>query len=436
MTLFSRLFGAAKQRISGSAVRNFSLLTVEKVIRSVVSVLVGAWVLRYLGPERSGSISYLVANLTILGVVVKLGLDSIILRDVNLKPEKRGVLLGTALSLQAVVCVLVFCGWTCAAIVFSQSRVDLLLSLILSLMLLAQPLEVFELWFQGTGRIEKAVLARVTSLIVLSVLRICAILSGFGILVFAGALTVEKWFAGVLNYMFFWRARTFKFQVRREYGGVLLRESWPYLLSGLAVTLYMRVDQVMLGTMLDKRSVGIFYAAVSLCEALYFLPMAINTSIFPILTRLRLEDEDRYERIMMQYCNLTLVYSILITVVVWFLAPVVIRLLFGVHYAESTDVLRTYILSFSFVCSGVAQSVWFINNHRGDVLLKKAIAGLVTNVLLNLYLIPRFGPNGAAWSTVVSQFVAVYVSNLVFDRRFVLMEMRSLIAWLFYFFRV
>jgi PST family polysaccharide transporter len=436
MVISGKLIQAVRQRMFGSAARNFSLLTVEQIIRSILGVLVGAWVLRYLGPEKSGSITYIVASIAILGAVAKLGFDPIVLRDVNLKPEQRGVLLGTAFSLEAAACVLIFCIWMCVAIISYQTRLDFLLSLVLSLMLLAQPFDVFKLWFQGTGQIEKPVLVRVTALIILSVLRVCAILSGLGILVFSALLTAEEWLAGALNYMFFRHGRAFKLQVRREYAGILLRESWPYLLSGLAVTMYMRIDQVMLGTMLDKRAVGIFYAAVALCGALQFLPAAINISVFPILTRLRRENEARYERIMMLYCNLTLVYSILITLMVWFLAPFVIALLYGPHYAESTEVLRIYILSFCFVCLGTAQCAWFINNQRGDIVLKKCIAGLIANVSLNLILIPRYGPNGAAWSTVAGQFVSVVATNFFFDRRFALMRMRSMAEGLFFLLRV
>src|SRR3546814_5902900 len=52
----------------------------------------------------------------------------------------------------------------------------------------------------------------------------------------------------------------------------LLGQSWPLLLSGFAVMTYMRIDQIMLATMLDDHAVGVFSAALRVAEVWYFIP--------------------------------------------------------------------------------------------------------------------------------------------------------------------
>jgi Membrane protein involved in the export of O-antigen and teichoic acid len=428
----SRVVGKrVDQRGNGSlprTMRSFAFLSGEKVLRSFLSIFVGAWVLRYLGPTLSGTISFILANVAILTIAIKLGLDSIILRDVNLHPEHRGSLLGSALTLQFATGIVVFALWISLVLLTPHTPIEILMTVILSSTLLVQPLSVFELWFQGSGQVEKPVMARVSVMIVLSSLRVAAIISGFGVLVFSALQASEVWLTNTINYIIFRRAPKFRLEPSADRCKTLLRESWTYLISGLAIIVYMRIDQIMLGTLLDKHAVGIFYAGASLCEALYFIPIALNTSIIPSLISLRTTDLDKYERVLVRYCNATLVYTIVIGAVVWALAPTIVALLYGHAFSESAGVLRTYIVAFVFVGTGTAQSLWFINNHRGDVLMKKSVAGAVTNIALNFYLIPHYGPIGAACSTVASQFVATFGSNFIFDRRFVKLQIASAVG--------
>src|SRR3546814_6946991 len=70
----------------------------------------------------------------------------------------------------------------------------------------------------------------------------------------------------------------------------LLGQSWPLLLSGFAVMTYMRIDQIMLATMLDDHAVGVFSAALRVAEVWYFIPMAITGAAFPRMLEKRTAD--------------------------------------------------------------------------------------------------------------------------------------------------
>ena len=54
---------------------------------------------------------------------------------------------------------------------------------------------------------------------------------------------------------------------------MLLVESWPLLLSGISIMVYMKIDQIMLGQILGDESVGIYSAALRISEIWYFIPM-------------------------------------------------------------------------------------------------------------------------------------------------------------------
>jgi O-antigen/teichoic acid export membrane protein len=68
-----------------------------------------------------------------------------------------------------------------------------------------------------------------------------------------------------------------------EIGKKLLKDSWPLLLSSIAISIYMRIDQVMIKNMLGDREVGLYSAAMRLVEVWYFIPMIITQSVFPAI---------------------------------------------------------------------------------------------------------------------------------------------------------
>jgi PST family polysaccharide transporter len=69
-----------------------------------------------------------------------------------------------------------------------------------------------------------------------------------------------------------------------------------------------------------------------------------------------------------------------------------------------------------FVFLGVAQSPWDLSENLLRLSLYRTIAGAVANVIINLYLIPRYSALGAAIATVVSYAISAIIAN-AFDAR-------------------
>ncbi|EMO77875.1 hypothetical protein LEP1GSC127_3299, partial [Leptospira kirschneri str. 200801925] len=63
--------------------------------------------------------------------------------------------------------------------------------------------------------------------------------------------------------------------------------------------------------------------------------------------------------------------------------------------------------------------------------LYKSISGCLTNIILNYFLIPYYGIKGAAIATVISQFVASTLFNLLFKRtrEIFFIQLESIFFW-------
>jgi O-antigen/teichoic acid export membrane protein len=184
--------------------------------------------------------------------------------------------------------------------------------------------------------------------------------------------------------------------------------------SAITATIYLKIDQIMLGGMTGPEDVGIYAAASQLSEVWWFLPLMLMASLFPSLISLRRNDSSAFnERLGSIFAGLGW-FGIVLAAVVALSATWLVRIVFGTGFEASAAVLRVHVWAMPFLFMRAALSKWIIIEKVYIVSLITHGAGAITNVILNLALIPRFGPMGAAFATVFSYSVASYFSLFVY----------------------
>jgi len=208
----------------------------------------------------------------------------------------------------------------------------------------------------------------------------------------------------------------------------LLVDSWPLLLSGMAIIIYMKIDQIMLGQMVGDQAVGIYSAAVRVSEVWYFIPMMIVASVFPVILEAKRRSEAQYYELLQQLYDLMVWLSVSVALPMTYLSTTVVTLLFGEAFTKSGTVLAIHIWAAVFVFLGVTSGQWFLAENRQVLGFQRTALGLVVNVALNFLWIPEFGPVGAAVATVVSQATAscLFDAAQPITRRMFFMKIRSM----------
>ena len=392
-----------------------------------LALVVGAWVARHLGPGRYGELAYAIALVGFIQPATALGLEAIVVRDIAQDPTRAGRILGTAFRLRLSAGVLGCLGvMALAASLRPDDETAIVLVGILGVGLILQSSDVIDLWFQSQMRSKLTVRSRAVAYCAASVAKVGLILADAPLWAFAAALLADTLLASVALALTYRRAPLAEhWQWDADAARVLLKESWPFMLAGLSVAAYMRVDQLLLRELSDERQLGLYSAILPLSQALHMLPMIVCSSLFPRMATLRRDDPQAYAHRMLQLFTLMAWSGMAVGVAIALCAPWLVAVLLGPGFSEAVPVLRWHALTNVFVFLGVAQSVMIVVDRVSHISLIKTLSGAVASVILNLLLVPRWGALGAAWAAIGAFGAAAVLTNAFVAPRALSMQLKA-----------
>jgi PST family polysaccharide transporter len=217
-----------------------------------------------------------------------------------------------------------------------------------------------------------------------------------------------------------------KWTLTKSIAGKLLHESWLYILSGVAIIIYMRIDQVMIKKMLGIEQLGIYAAILPIATVWQVIPMALNASLAPYVARKKATNEEDYWLALQKIFKAYAMIGWLVCLPTIALSHWLVPLLYGDLYQEGAYVLSIYVLTNLFINMGMAQGLWMLNERRAIIGLANTLVGAIVCVVGNLLLIPMFGINGVAAAAVLAQMSACVLTNIFSSRRIFFMQIRSI----------
>ncbi|NBB81273.1 MAG: oligosaccharide flippase family protein [Verrucomicrobia bacterium] len=402
-----------------SMLANVNWLLADRLFRILVGLFVSVWMARYLGTEDFGRLNLALAIVSFFTVFASLGLDQILLRDLIKANSDSDRLLGTA-------CFLKLLAGSCAYLLLTvillltdlQDPMVAPLTLILGGSLLFKFSDVVLIWFESRVEAKHTVLVQSAVLLASSLVKVGLILYGAPLIAFAWVLFAE---AAITATALLLRYQTRGFRLldwrfTLSAGKSLLKDAWPIVISSISIAIYMRVDQVMLGQMVGSASVGIYSAAIRLSESWFFIPVALVNSIFPKVLKLRERNTDEYLLRTQQLYTITTAVCVPVAAVLSLLSVPLIHFLFGESYHEAGPILALLAWTGIFVGMGVARSKWLIAENLQKIGVYYILIAMASNILLNFFLIPRYGPTGAAIATLCAQITTALIAPLFFSK--------------------
>lgn len=205
-----------------------------------------------------------------------------------------------------------------------------------------------------------------------------------------------------------------KFAIDTSTLRLIFTRSIPFTLAAAAHMIYMRVDILMIKYFMEYSSVAIYSISTQLMSLVAILVYPLQVSLFPKL----LKDKDRSKN---EYLKKYLNYTKILTWTGIFFAAIgilvispFINIFFENEYSQVVNIFYIHMMSAIIMYNSALRSSHITIIKKGYIILNSQIVSLILNIILNYYLIPLYGLQGAAFSTFITITISLLISNYFF----------------------
>lgn len=398
-------------------VSNIGLVFAERILTMAIAFVTGIFVIRYLGSENFGKLSYCSSFVSLFGAVAPLGLQGIVVRNIVREESAAQEIVGTVLLLRTIGATIAIVVVAIAIFQIQPQPQIRWLTIIISGQLVFVALDnTLELWFESQVLAGKAGIIKVAQIVFTSITRLMLIWQQFPLVAFALTLVASSIFRACgMVWLYIKQGNSpRRWQINLVRARKMLSDSYPLILSSVAIILYMRIDQVMLGNMVGSKAVGNYAAAVKFSEIWNFIPLVICSSAFPAIIRAKEISLKYYYQKLQQLLDLVCWIALILAVSISLIATPLITTVLGSEYVAAGSILRLHIWSGLFVFASIATYKWLLEENMTLFSSIITVCGAVANILFNLLLIPLYGAMGAAIATLVSYGISSYLCYILY----------------------
>lgn len=197
-----------------------------------------------------------------------------------------------------------------------------------------------------------------------------------------------------------------------------VRKSLPYALLALLMTVYMRADVLIMKKLLvngDEQN-GVYGVANRLLEAANMLAALVASMLLPLFANM-IKAKQNLHHVVKMATILLVIPSVAVSAMAWFYHTDIMLLLSKTSPLQSAPVFKVVMISFVAMCVMYIFGTLLTANGNLKILNKLAAIALFINIVLNFWLQPKFGAQGAAIAiTFTHGFIAL--TNMYFALKY------------------
>lgn len=404
------------KKVAGNSV----WMIVSKIINIIIGLTVSVCVTRYLGTEQRGEMANAQAISSFWGFIASLGLLDIIISRFSLEKNKSATVAATAMTMMFGSGIIAFSLSIVSAIILRVEINVLVYTVIYALVHIFQSLTVYEYWFYSNSNSKYYAITQ-------SIVHVLFLLISFvGVplkanlvyfVVVAALETIVTYLSLIYCYKISKCEFIGKFIFDKKIASELLKLSLPMIAMGFATTIYMKIDQIMVGSMIGNSELGLYSVAVSLAEYWYFIPATIYSSYLPIITEVY-ENIDEFKKRLQQFADIMTLIGYVAAFGVMIFGHWGVTFLYGTEFEGAAYNLMIYIWSGVFTCISYSGQAFYITHKDTKTVMWINIIGAILNFVLNAILIKRYGSIGAAVATLLQYIIVCFGQMLVLRKKY------------------
>lgn len=201
--------------------------------------------------------------------------------------------------------------------------------------------------------------------------------------------------------LYYFQSTRLKFVSIKENIYIIKNSIWINL-STIFVTIYYNIDTIFLGIFKNTYDVGIYSAAYNI-----MLMAIVPTGILFNSYSNRLSQNKFSKHVFKEFLLVTSLLGVLSFLILFFLAPFIIPILYGEKYLESVPILQYLSLNVlaCYVAGGIVNPLNLWGFYKEFCIL--VLISAVFNICANYYLIPVFGISAAIFTTIASEVIVI-----------------------------
>jgi O-antigen/teichoic acid export membrane protein len=374
----------------------------------LVNVTASLLILRHLGPRGYGDFVVVVAVAGLAGLIAEFGLPKLAVREVSRDPASADDVVGTVIVLRLLLCVVAIVVAQVALFALDASSTVRLATLLASGQFLGDALMSVVVVFHVALKQQYEAITRLAGNVVKLVAVIVLVAANAGVVALVVATTAQVLVAAVPA----WFLARRRFHLRPSWDRVravpLVKASLPVGPAMLIGVLYLKLDALMVAGFGTRAQVGVYGAAYQPIEYLFLASAVVVQVMFPLLARAHERDPGAFTRVYRRGTDLVLTAVLPVSIVLAMSAAPLVHVAYRDDYRGADGPMVLLAFALVLMALNVWQGLVLLAADRQAANLAYLTSAVVLNVVIDVVLVPRLGPSGAAWGTLASAtFLAI-----------------------------
>ena len=393
--------------------KNTFWLSIGMSVSKILGLVLLIYAARILGVTEYGKFSFALAFVALFGILQDFGIGAIVTREfAKEEGQKEQEEFHSLISLEIILSIIAFfIIFTSSFFITNQSDIRIAILILAIYGSMNSMITFFCSFFQAKQRMQYQTLPIITQATFATI---------FGIFILFKApssvnLSYAYLFASIIGFIFIWilfssKIFSLKISWQKNVWKKFLFMSWPVALMGLFGALYGYIDSVMMGHwgMIDETG---WYNAAYRIIFVVLVPMGLfSGSFYPALSKFFTESKEQLQKIWDYQMKLMIWFALPIIIGGIVLAPKIIYLFYPQSFAPAILVFKILVIMAGLI---------FIHRPFLDVLIASnqqkstfwiTLSGAILNIILNLFLIPKYSLYGASVATVITYIIIILIT--------------------------
>lgn len=398
--------------------KNTGIVLIGNNITKIFTFILTIFLARYLGDKGFGVLSFALAFTGLFIILIDMGLQRLILREIARDKERAGKYVGNSLIMKLGLSIIVFALIAVIINLMNYPLTSVYAVYIGAVIIIIQSFsETFQSAFQAFERMEYSVIPKIIRVLLRLSLTIPLLLMGFKVIAVLLAYLFVMFVNLIINYFFYTKKiGRIDFRFDKKFSKSLLKRSLPFAIATVFIIIYFKIDITMLSIMKGDAVVGWYSAAYHLLESLHFLPLAFTTAIFPIAARYFIENKQKLILLYEEAMRYMFYLAIPIAVGTTLIAPKIIPLIYGGEFLNSIKALQVLIWVVIPTFTTYVLGLVMVSINKEVLGMYTNLAAAIINVTLNLILIPRLSYIGASIATVACETILFIIDYIIISK--------------------